>query len=50
MAEDIDALFVTGGIAAEETGTADRQPDPARLRAFLDRHKLSPPFAMGQLR
>jgi HAD superfamily hydrolase (TIGR01459 family) len=49
IAEDIDAIFITGGIAAEETGT-NRQPDSARLRAFLDRHKLSPPFAMGQLR
>jgi ribonucleotide monophosphatase NagD (HAD superfamily) len=33
--EDIDSLFVTGGLAALETGTG-RQPDPDALAAFLD--------------
>ena len=49
MGEDIDALFVTGGIAAEETGTAE-EPDPERLRAFLDSHGLSPLYAIARLR
>ena len=49
IAEDIDSIFVTGGLAAEETGTG-HQPDPARLGAFLAGAGLSPTFAMGFLR
>ena len=37
MGEGLDSLFVTGGLAAEETGTtAAAGPDPALLAAFLD--------------
>lgn len=50
IGEDIDALFITGGLAAEETGTRDGQPDPARTKAFLAAHQLSPTFVMGALR
>ena len=51
MGEDLDSLFITGGLAAEETGTAPGgQPDPARLTAFTDAHGESPTFAMGFLR
>jgi len=49
IAEDVDAIFITGGLAAEETGTA-HQPDPDRLAAFLEGKGLSPTYAMGFLR
>jgi HAD superfamily hydrolase (TIGR01459 family) len=49
MAEDLDTLFISGGLAAKETGT-DIQPDPEKLRAFLNAAQLSPTFAIGHLR
>jgi len=51
MGESLDALFVTGGLAAEETGTAPGVgPDPERLAAFLGAARLAPLLAMGYLR
>lgn len=51
MGEGLDALFISGGIAAEETGTSPAGgPDPARLKAYLDAAKLSPLLAMAYLR
>jgi ribonucleotide monophosphatase NagD (HAD superfamily) len=47
--EDIDSLFVTGGLAAAETKTA-RNPDPEALEAFLQTHMVTPTYAIGQLR
>jgi HAD superfamily hydrolase (TIGR01459 family) len=49
MGEDLDSLFITGGLAREETGTTD-QPDPRRLEGYLEEAMLSPPYAMGFLR
>jgi len=49
LGEDLDVLFITGGLAREETGT-DRQPDPAKLMVFTNQAQLSPNFAMGYLR
>jgi len=49
MGEGLDCVFVTGGIAAEETKTG-RDPDRAALDDFLDRHQTTATFAMGQLR
>ncbi len=49
MGEDLDSLFITGGLAAVETGTTD-QPDPARLEAYLAVEMLSPTFSIGFLR
>ncbi|MEM6824945.1 MAG: TIGR01459 family HAD-type hydrolase [Pseudomonadota bacterium] len=49
VGEDIDALFVTGGLAAAETKT-DRDPEPDALNAFLQREMLTPTYAIGQLR
>jgi ribonucleotide monophosphatase NagD (HAD superfamily) len=49
MGENIDSLFITGGLAASETNAGD-QPDPARLEAFLAKEKASPTFAIGHLR
>lgn len=50
VGEGLDVLFVTGGLAAAETGTTDGRPDAKLLSSFLDRVKLSPIAAMGFLR
>ncbi len=53
IGEGLDTLFVTGGLAAEATGTGPPpagQPDPARLEAFLAEAKLAPTCAIGHLR
>ncbi|SMH36129.1 TIGR01459 family HAD-type hydrolase [Maritimibacter sp. HL-12] len=47
--EDIDSLFITGGLAARETNTV-RQPDAAALAAYVERAMVTPTFAMGFLR
>lgn len=47
--EGLDALFVTGGLAAEET-LDGRHPDPERLNAYLSREGLDPEFSIGFLR
>ena len=49
MGEDIDSLFITGGLAVRETGTTD-QPDAATMGAWLETKMLSPTFAIGYLR
>ncbi|AVO39642.1 TIGR01459 family HAD-type hydrolase [Pukyongiella litopenaei] len=49
MGEDIDSLFITGGLAAAETRTAS-QPDPQALEAYLQREMTSPRHAIGFLR
>lgn len=49
MGEDIDVLFITGGLAAQDTGT-DTQPDPDKLAAYLAREGASPQFSIGFLR
>ena len=51
MGEGLDSLFVTGGLAAEETGTtAASGPDPALLAAFLSEARMAPRLAMAYLR
>jgi len=50
MAEDIDTLFVTGGIAADSFGADAENPDPALLDAWLAKKQLSVTFAIGRLR
>ncbi|SLN24770.1 TIGR01459 family HAD-type hydrolase [Roseisalinus antarcticus] len=47
--EDVDSLFVTGGLAATETRT-DRQPDPDALRTFVSENRVTPTYAIGALR
>lgn len=47
--EDIDSLFITGGLAAEETKTS-HQPDPDALTAYLQKEMSSPTYAIGKLR
>jgi HAD superfamily hydrolase (TIGR01459 family) len=51
MGEGLDALFVTGGLAAEETGTGPAAgPDPARLAAFLAKARFAPKSAIAYVR
>ncbi len=49
MGENIDSLFITGGLAAAETKTA-RQPDPDALATYLAEQQVTPQFAIGKLR
>jgi ribonucleotide monophosphatase NagD (HAD superfamily) len=49
MGEDLDCLFITGGLAASETKT-EKQPDPDALNAFLTEAQFSPRYAIGFLR
>jgi ribonucleotide monophosphatase NagD (HAD superfamily) len=47
--EDLDSLFISGGLAAAETKT-DRHPDPDLLHAYLQKEMVSPPYVIGKLR
>lgn len=49
MGEDIDSLFISGGLAAAETKT-EFQPDPDALSAYLEKEMSNPSFTIGQLR
>lgn len=49
LGEDIDSIFITGGLAATETKT-NRNPDPEALEAFVSKAQSTPTFAMGFLR
>ncbi|SMX31665.1 TIGR01459 family HAD-type hydrolase [Actibacterium lipolyticum] len=49
MGEDLDSLFITGGLAAAETLTK-HQPDPDALNALLDKEKIAPTYSIGFLR
>lgn len=49
MGEDIDSLFITGGLAAAETKTS-HQPDAEALNAYLQGEMIVPNFAIGRLR
>ena len=47
--EDIDSLFISGGLAAAETKTADH-PDPQALETYLATQEAHPTFTIGRLR
>ena len=49
MGENLDTLFISGGLAREETGTTD-QPDPAKLAQFLTKAQMEPSYTIGMLR
>ncbi len=49
MGEDIDCLFISGGLAAAETQT-ERQPDADALSAYLEKEKSNPTYTIGFLR
>ena len=50
QSEDLDTLFVTGGIAATEFGPDAANPDQTLLDDWLATRQLSPTFAIGHLR
>ena len=51
MGEDLDMLFISGGLAAEETGTDETgQPEPNRLKSYLEAENYSPLYTIGHLR
>lgn len=47
--EDIDSLFITGGLAAAETKTGV-DPDVNALNAYIETEKVTPTYAIGFLR
>ncbi len=47
--EDLDTLFITGGLAAAETKT-DPQPDPRALADYLKSEKTTATYSIGHLR
>ena len=49
VGENIDTLFITGGLARAETGT-QTQPDPSKLARFLTNAELEPTYSIGYLR
>jgi len=49
MGEDLDSLFISGGLAAAETKTA-HQPDPNLLNTYLEKEMVSPTYTIGFLR
>lgn len=48
MGEDIDSLFITGGLAATDTRTS-HQPDEAALGTYLQSQNVSPQYTIGYL-
>ena len=49
MQENLDTLFITGGLAATETKTTV-DPDKKALSAYLEKEMISPTLAIGFLR
>jgi len=47
--EDLDSLFITGGLAASETKTAT-DPDPEALNSYLEKEMVGTTYAIGFLR
>lgn len=49
MGEDIDSLFISGGLAREETKTS-HQPESEALSTYLKKEISMPTYTIGQLR
>ena len=49
VGENIDSLFITGGLAAADTKTKD-QPDADALTQYLTQEMMSPTYSIGFLR
>jgi len=49
MGENIDTLFISGGLARIETGTVDA-PDAAKLARYLTEAQMEPTYTIGMLR
>ncbi|MEO6298882.1 MAG: TIGR01459 family HAD-type hydrolase, partial [Paracoccaceae bacterium] len=50
MSEDIDTLFVTGGISAQDFGPDSDNPNKDLLENWLSARMISTPYAIGKLR
>ena len=50
MAEDMDTLFITGGLSADAFGPDVQNPDAALLSAWVEEQRAQPNHAMGRLR
>ncbi len=48
MGEDIDSLFITGGLARVETKTT-QAPDPDALTDYIQKEMINPTFSTGTL-
>ncbi|WP_323768119.1 TIGR01459 family HAD-type hydrolase [Marinovum sp.] len=49
MGEDIDSLFISGGLAAQETKTS-QHPEETALKAYLTKENTNPTYTIGRLR
>lgn len=49
MGEDIDSLFISGGLASKETKTS-QTPDESALNAYIEKEKINPTYTIGLLR
>lgn len=53
VGEDLDSLYITGGLAAEQTATGraeDAQPDAGKLDSYLMAEGFHPTYSIGYLR
>ena len=50
ISEDLDTLFISGGLAAQETATVGGNPDAGKLASYLQAHQLTPTWTIGALR
>ncbi|MFO6464122.1 TIGR01459 family HAD-type hydrolase [Jannaschia sp. KMU-145] len=51
MGEDLDLLFISGGLGAEETATPEGgHPDPGKLNTYLAATGVAPTYVIGTLR
>ncbi|WP_299360084.1 TIGR01459 family HAD-type hydrolase [uncultured Paracoccus sp.] len=50
VAQCIDSLFVTGGLAAEHMGADVERPEPAGLASYVEAQAITPTYAIGRLR
>ncbi len=50
MGEQMDTLFITGGLAASAFGPDVEQPDPDKLTDWLAKQPAQPTWAIGRLR
>lgn len=49
LGEEMDSLFITGGLAARDTRT-EIQPEQDALEAFVEAARITPSYAIGYLR
>jgi len=50
VAEDLDTLFITGGLAATEISETNGRPNEGELAEFIKTNKLTPTFTISHLR